>query len=278
MWWRRFNVLGLFLVAACNANAQTDAAADEQQLFNWYYAAIYGTGVYRAGDRTVAVLQAPLSFTLRERSDEQWGLRLTLPVSLGFYDFDFDDLVDQGLPDRVSTISVLPGLELNRYITARWLLRPYFAAGAGWEIGGDEAAWIYDLGARSRFRLGDDRGTRFSLVNWLSLAGYKPSGGSRETLSLFAIGVDVEVPTGKTMFGRPITVSILPIYYYYFTELNFAEFTDPENNVREEGEIALSLLAEHPFRVLGINVDRFGIAIRTSADVSGFRLFTSLPF
>ena len=278
MFWRRFSVIIVFLAAASNANAQTDSGQQEQQLFNWYYAAIYGTGVYTAGDRTVAVLQAPLSFPLRERSDDQWGLTLKLPVSLGFYDFDFDDVLDQGLPDRVSTISVLPGLELDKYITPRWLLRPYFAAGAGWEIGGDEAAWIYDLGARSRYRLGNHRGATFSLVNWLSLAGYKPKGGSRESLGLFAIGFDAELPTGQMLFKRPVVVSIVPIYYYYFRRLNFTELNQPTNTVRDEVELALSLLAEQPFRVLGINVDRIGIAIRGADDVSGFRIFTSLPF
>jgi hypothetical protein len=278
MWRQRLSFIGLFLAAVCNVDAQTSTVEDDQQLFNWYYAAIFGTGVYSAGDRTVAVLQLPLSISLRERSEKQWGLRLKLPVSLGFYDFEFGDLVDQGLPDRVGTISVLPGLELDKYITPRWLLRPYLAAGVGWELGGEESAWIYDSGVRSRFRLGDDRGTIFSLVNWLSLAGFKPSGESRQSLSLFAIGFDVEAPTGKMLFGRPIVVSVLPIYYYYFRKLNFAEITDPDNSVREEGEIAVSLLAEQPFRVLGINVDRIGIAIRTSAEVSGFRIFTSLPF
>lgn len=278
MWWRRFSAMGLFLAAVVNANAQTRVVEDDEQLFNWYYAAIYGTGIYTAGDRTVAVVQAPLSLSLRERGEDQWGLRLTLPVSFGFYDFDFDDLANQGLPDRVSSMSILPGIELDKYINPRWLLRPYFAAGGAWEIGGEESALIYDTGVRSRFRLGDDRGTVFSLVNWLSLAGYKPSGGSRETLSLLAIGFDVEVPTGKMLFDRPIVVSILPIYYHYFMRLDFAEFTDPDNKVREEGEIAISLLAQQPFRVLGINVDRIGIAIRTSTDVSGFRIFTSLPF
>ena len=278
MWRWRFSFVGLFVAAVCDAGAQTRTVTDDEQLFNWYYAAVYGTGVYRTGDRTVAVLQAPLSFSLRERSEDQWGLRLTLPVSVGFYDFDFGDFVDQGLPDRVSTISVLPGLELEKYVTPRWLLKPYVAAGGGWEIGSEESARIYDMGVRSRFRFGDDRGTRLSLVNWLSLAGYKPSGGSRQTLSLLAIGVDVEVPTGKMLFGRPITVSILPIYYYYFRQLNFAEFADPDNKVREQGEIAISLLAEQPFQVVGINVDRIGIAFRGSADFSGFRIFTSLPF
>lgn len=268
----------LCLATVSNTIAQTRAVEDDEQLFNWYYAAIYGTGIYSAGDRTVAVFQAPLSFTLRESGEDQWGLRLTLPVSLGFYDFSFDEVVNDGLPKRVSTLGVLPGVEFEKRVLPRWLLRPYLSAGAGWEIGGDESALIYDVGVRSRFRLGNDRGTLFSLVNWLSLAGYDPGGGSAETLSLLAIGIDMQVPTGQTLFDRPIVLSILPIYYYYFNKLGFAEISDRDNTVREESEIALSILAKEPFSFWGISVDRVGIAIRTSADVSGFRIFTSLPF
>lgn len=53
----------------------------------------------------------------------------------GFY--DFDDLVDQGLPDWVSTISVLRGIELDEYTNRRWLSRPHSASGASREIGDD---------------------------------------------------------------------------------------------------------------------------------------------
>lgn len=65
----------------------------------------------------------------------------------GFY--DFDDLVDQGLPDWVSTISVLRGIELDEYTNRRWLSRPHSASGASREIGGEEPALIYDTGGRS---------------------------------------------------------------------------------------------------------------------------------
>ena len=73
-------------------------------------------------------------------------------------------------------------------------------------------------------------------------------------------------------------MSIIPAYYYYFSRLDFAEITDPDNKVREEVELLVSLLAKDPFKILGINVDRLGIAVRGNQDVSGFRIFTSLPF
>jgi len=278
MWQKLLVVTGLSFAVVCGAHAQTRAVEDDEELLNWYYASTYGTGIYSAGDRTVGILQAPLSFPLRESSEEQWGLRITLPVSLGFYDFDLGEVIDDGLPSRVSTISVVPGIEFEKRVSPRWLLRPYVSTGYGWEIGGEESAWIYDTGVRSRFRLGDDRGTIFSLVNWLSLAGYQKSGSSREPLGMFATGIDMEIPTGKTLFDRPVTVSILPTYYYYFRRLDFAEVNDRDNKLREQWELAFSLLAQEPFRVLDIEVDRIGIALRRTSDLIGFRIFTSLPF
>ena len=277
--WRRILVVAAASVAAISAaQAQTRSVEDDQDLINWYYSAIYGTGIYTTGDRTVGVLQIPVSHTLRESSDDQWGLRLTLPVSFGFYDFSFDAVIEDGLPDRINTLSFVPGLEFEKRIVPRWLLKPYVSVGAGWELGGDESAVIYDAGLRSRFRMGEHRETVLSLVNRLSLAGYYPSGGHHEPLGMFAIGVDVEVPAGGALFGRPVVLSILPIYYYYFRRLRFSEFDDVDNKIHEETELAVSVLAKQPFTVLGMNVDRVGVAVRYNAEVRGFRIFTTLPF
>ena len=258
--------------------AQPRFVQDRGELVNWYYAATFGTGVYTSGDRTVAVLQLPLSYTLREPKEDRWGLRVTLPVSVGFYDYHFDDIFNQGLPDGLSTMSFVPGLELEKQITSRWRLKPYVSAGAGWELNGAEYAWIYDVGLRSRFRIGEDKGVEFALVNRLSLAGYDPNDGSRQPLGYLAIGLDIVVPTQAEVLERPIIFSITPAYYHYFRRLHFAEFSDADNSIGEEFELAISVLTRRPFSIFGIEVDRIGIAVRNGEGVTGYRLFTSLPF
>jgi hypothetical protein len=87
-----------------------------------------------------------------------------MPVSVGFYDYKFDDIFDQGPPQGLSTLSFVPGLELEKQITSRWRLKPYFSAGAGGDLEGGGYAWIYDVGLRSRFRIGEDKGVEFALV------------------------------------------------------------------------------------------------------------------
>lgn len=266
----------LFAVPA--AQAQAPVVQQRLDLVNWYYAATFGTGVYTSGDRTVAVLQLPLSYTLRAPEEDRWGLRITLPVSVGFYDYKFDDVFNQGLPQSFSTLSFVPGLELEKQITPRLRLKPYVSAGAGWELDGGGRAWIYDVGLRSRFLLGEDQGVEFALLNRLSLAGYYPKDGSREPLGYFAIGLDIVVPTGAELLERHIIFAMTPAYYHYFRRLRFAEFDDPGNSIGEEFELAISLLARRPFSILGIEVDRIGIAVRGGEGITGYRLFTSLPF
>ena len=269
------------LVAAASAQAQQVQpryVQEREELANWYYAATFGTGVYTTGDRTVAVLQLPLSYTLREPEVDRWGLRITLPVSVGFYDYYFDDILDEGLPNGFSTLSFVPGLELEKQVTSRWRLKPYFSAGAGWELDGAGYAWIYDVGLRSRFLLGEDQGVEFALVNRLAVAGYDAHDGSRQPLGYLAIGLDIVVPTPAEVLGRPVIIGITPAYYYYFRRIRYAELDDPDNSIGEEFELALSVLTRRPFSIAGIEVDRIGIAVSTGEGVTGYRLFTSLPF
>jgi len=251
---------------------------ERKELVNWYYAATFGTGVYTTGDRTVAVLQLPLSYTLREPEEDRWGLRITLPVSVGFYDYQFDEIFSEGLPSAFSTLSFVPGLELEKQITARWRLKPYISAGAGWELDGAGYAWIYDVGLRSRFRIGEDQGVELALVNRLAVAGYDAHDGSRQPLGYLAIGLDIVVPTQTEVLGRPIIFGITPAYYYYFRRIHYAELDDPDNSIGEEFELALSVLTRRPFSIAGIEVDRIGIAVITGEGITGYRRFTSLPF
>jgi len=56
----------IWLIRATSAQAQTTSETQsELELLNWYYSAVFGTGVYTAGDRTVSVLQIPFAQQLK---------------------------------------------------------------------------------------------------------------------------------------------------------------------------------------------------------------------
>ena len=208
-------LVALAAVAGLPAYGQTRAVQDRQDLINWYYAATFGTGVYTAGDRTVAAIQLPISRVLRPVGEGRYGLQLKIPVTLGFYNYTFDDSLSGEFPDQVSTVSVMPGLEWEMPLSRRWTLKPYFSAGLGQELSGRESALIYDFGIKSRFLLGEDKGVEFSLVNSLTAAGYRPRGGPAQPFGVLAIGLDLVIPTNRVLFGRDAFIGFTPIYYYW---------------------------------------------------------------
>jgi hypothetical protein len=251
---------------------------ERQDLINWYYAATFGTGVYTSGDRSVSVIQLPISHALQTVEQDGVGLRFKLATTFGFYDYDFNNVLNGQIPDRLSTFSILPGLEWEVPLNKRWTIRPYFDAGYGREISGSTSALIYDFGVKSRFLIVRDHGVEFSLVNSLTSAGYRPSGGSNKPFGYLASGVDITIPTERHLFGQEVSIGFTPVYYYYFNRLNFSEFSAPNNSIREEFQLALSIVAAKPWSLKFFDVDRIGLSLRSSGDVTGVSLFTSLPF
>jgi hypothetical protein len=56
-------------------NAGSALAVDEpEDIVNYAYSSWIGSGFYKINDRTVYLLRAPFSYTLREADEEKWGL------------------------------------------------------------------------------------------------------------------------------------------------------------------------------------------------------------
>jgi hypothetical protein len=269
--------LGL-LDAASPAAAQTRAAQSEEQLLNWYYGAVFGTGVYRTGDRTVSVLQIPFSHEFQPRTGEQYGLKLNVPVSFGFYDFRFDELLDGQTPHSVSTVSVFPGIEFGIPVADNWLLTPYANAGRGWELSGSDSAWIYAAGVKSRLSHSIGSDSVLSLGNQLTFSGYRPDGAPNQPLGLFVVGLNLEIPTNLELWDHPTRVGYHLIYYYYFSRLPYPRSDNVNNKISEEGEIGISLYAPKPISMKLFDLDRVGLAFRVGGGIQAVRLFFSLPY
>ncbi|MCP4510851.1 MAG: hypothetical protein GY826_31155, partial [Fuerstiella sp.] len=186
-----------------------------------------GSGWDKVGDRKVAILEAPFSWTLRDTQDNnRVGLNLLFPVALGFNNFSSDDPIVNS--DDVSTISFLPGLEVEIPLAHNWLLRPYGQFGFGTDIDSSENAWIYAGGikARQQFSLlrADQAGITMGIKSVVS--GYSPENGSQDTIGMLSFGFDVQLPQ-TWRFADRLTYIGLSLYgNYYFTEANFENFVE----------------------------------------------------
>lgn len=268
----------LAAVAVAPALAQTKQATSEEQLINWYYAAVFGTGVYRSGDRTVSVLQIPFSHDFQTRKQDGLGIKLTVPVSFGFYDFRFSQLANGDVPETVSTASVFPGVELDVPLTDNWTVKPYASLGRAWETSGTDEATIYGLGVKSLVTWPIGKNSEISLGNQLTQSGYRPDGQSNQPLSLIIVGINLETPSGHKVVDHEAWIGFHLIYYHYFKRLLYPRFDDRRNAVVDQTEVGVSLSTKTPISFDLFEMDRVGVAVSWGGGIQAIRLFFSLPY
>jgi hypothetical protein len=268
---------------AAPALAQSPPAATVQQraerpeeLFNWYYASVFGTGYYRVGEEQVGAIRVPLRYDLRAASAEHWGIRLTLPVTFALAEFDLDDF-NLGKV-RAHGMTALPGIELEIPLRADWWLRPFVNLGGGWEFESNSSATIFSLGATTLYTRPAFEGSRLALGGRLAYAGYS-AGAEASDLVLLSLGGEIAVPLGFELAGRGALVAFQLIGTVYFKELEFLMPSTGTEEVSREVELGVALGVVRPFEVLGVSFDRLGLAYRQGDNgLRGVRLVASFPF
>lgn len=250
-------------------------AQEVDHLFNWYYASVYGTGAYRIGEESVAVVSVPVAYTVRKATDEQWGLKLTVPMSAALAEFDLRDF-DLG---RVSTagLSIVPGVEVEIPLGSAWAVRPFANAGGGWEFKRDSSALIYFVGASAAYRP-PGSSVPYALGGKLVYAGYQ-AGSEQSTLAALSLGGDLGFALGMEISGRQAILGTQLIGTAYFNDLEFLMPGSGVKEVSKELEVAFTLGVRRPFEVLGVSFDRVGLGYRRGSNgLRGVRLVGSFPF
>jgi hypothetical protein len=276
---KRF-VLKATLLCACfsplTALAQQADDVSAEQLVNYTYSSILGTGVYSVGDQTATVFQFPFYVDTSEATVDEAGIRVLLPVSLGFFDFDFEEILEID-SDSVATMTFLPGLELRYIVKPNWMLKPYLQMGMGTDFTSKSSSFIYAGGIRS-LSVYDWGNTRISLGGELTAAGYNPPEGSSDNLGLLSMGLDFRFPTKWQMMDRGWYIHAHTIGYYYFEEINFQGVFDDEDAIARELEFGLSIATNIPVNILGLEFDRIGLGYRFGGPLKAITLVTNFPF
>ena len=282
-------LLGCALLAAAaglapgaRAQALTRAQVEQRstqvdQLFNWYYASVFGTGAYRIGEEQVAVLRAPLVVTLREPSATQWGWRVTLPATVAVAQFDLRDF-DLGQV-RAQGMTFMPGIEADIPLRNAWSLRPFASLGAGWEFEHATSSTLYSVGASAVRLRATDSEARMSLGAKIAYAGYW-AGQQHSNLLQFSLGGEWTVPLGVAVADRGLLLAASLVgTSYQAEELDMNLPASGSLTVSREVEVGVSLAVVRPFVILGGSVDHIGIAYRAGDNgLRGIRLVTSFPF
>lgn len=267
------------LVATCLLLPGIAAGQNTGNLFHWAYAPAFGTGAYSIeGEETFVITFRP-KIDLRKQVDDKIGIKLTLPVSFGLQTLDVDELLNKDLPDNLTTVSFVPGVEFSIPVSQRWMVRPF--ANIGWGTSfTKQSALIYSGGAKSRYKF-DWGKADMGFLNELLWAGYQPTPGRSDDFSRFMLGLEADYPIGNLKF-RDQQLLIRPhmLYYRYFNDLEFLVPT-PDGRVislEEEVELAVAVGTKKPQKFWLFRPDRIGLGLRFSQDLTGIRIFLRSVF
>jgi len=263
----------LVAALAAPARAQPDRGASA---FNWYYATAFGTGIYRVGSVDVITLKLPFAHSLRPATPDQWGVKLLLPVTVGGADTNAGSGIS-GVPDRLASAAVVPGIEFERQLGPDWTIKPYFNAGVGREFLEGSTAEILIAGVKSRYRLPLENRDAY-LGNALVYSRTWVDHGNDDTLGVFVAGLNAAAFDGPEIGARATKVWGHAIYYGYFNDLEFVLPGTEVVALRNEFELAVSLTPRKAWDILGFDLEVVGLGYRFSDDTKGITLFTSLPF
>ena len=266
--------LGLIALTA-PAAAQTQAYPYETEparQVHWATAAFFGTGWYRVDDNRFAfIFRIPPRQTIRQSGwkadgSRQLGVEIQYPLALGLH--RLEDVPDFIEFENYGTLTFTPGVQVEVPVSDRWYLRPYAHLGFGYERESGEWAGIWYGGLKSRYRLGEGGRGRWSLLNGIYYAGYKPEYKQRGRYASAMAGLELNRPLGNVrLLGEQTWLNAHLTYSYLFDRLNF--HIDPEHaeSVKDQWELGLALgHGSKGIKLWFITFEHIGIAYQWSSN------------
>ena len=243
---------------------------------HYAYATLFGTGIYQLDDRTVAVFRIPVGFSIREMTDERFGMRMRIPIALGFHDYDpFRDLIPK--EEQFATLSVVPGIEFPFMLGENWRLAPSAYLGFGTDLSSSERSVIYGTGITALRPL-PVRYPEMHVGTALVLGGYESNKSAGDFLTRWSVGLDAKFPLNWQVADRNVFVGGHVIGYYYMNRLEFETIVNEPIRLRAELEVGIFVGARPEPQIFGIKINRLGIGYRFSDVSDAIVLFAGFPF
>jgi hypothetical protein len=245
---------------------------------NYAYANYLGTGFYTAADRTVQVYHIPFRYTFRDASLDKSGLRLRLPVTIGFLDFELPDAISPNLPNKIETLTFVPGIQYIHQVNDQWSLSPFIDFGMGHDFETDNSAYVYGAGVNSLFVF-KYQTFNLEIYNEFLFAGNTTEiNDVRNEFSRFQTGINFQFPLKRKAWDRDSAISVYYLNYLYFNELEFLRYLEEPIKVSVQNEIGLTFDTSPDMKMLGIPFSRVGFGYRFGNRINVVRLVLGIPF
>jgi hypothetical protein len=266
-------LVALVVASAGPARAAEDRAA--VTTINHAFATELGTGVYDIGGQSIFVVRVAPELQLREPDQERPGVRLVVPVAAGSFDFNPFDELEANVPDRIDSLSLMPGVEFDFPQQDGWMLTPWLRTGASFSAGHSDGL-LFGAGLRLKWS-GEVGGVEMDRLHELVLAAVDYHGDIRSDRFLrFRNAADLRRTTFRVTPNRRLLAGI-----YMIADI----VTDPPEAPLEAGEQSMMQLelgvtfnTEPRPRIGRWRWPRLGFGYRLAGDFSGWRIVFGAPF
>lgn len=257
--------------------AQTPSPADTG-FANYAFASELGSGIYEIGGRTIEVYQLPFHYALRAPAPHggRPGIRLILPLTVGFFNFQPSDLEHLQIPTQIGALSLEPGVELDYWLSDAWHVYPYVKAGATFASSTRVNALIYGAGVRSDYRfelLDSDALWRAELLH----AGVAYNSNlPNDSFTRLRDGVELRRNLPFPLRGREPQLAPYAVTDVYFNAPSGPQSGISARTVQFEAGVMLGV--SPMWQVHGVPLPRLGVGYRVAGVLSGWRLVIGDPF
>lgn len=260
------------------ASADTFRQA-ERDLVNFAFATQLGSGIYTVDGRTVQIYRLPFSWQLSEPEDGRPRVRLAFPVTLGLFDFELGDIVEEGIPTDFETLSAAVGVELDFPVGESWHLLPYAEAGHAWDFHSDQDAILYSIALRARRDFErQDRLIRFNAGAVHAAVDLRGAGG-HSSLSKLETGIEARWTLGSDFRGQRIDWGPDGVVEWYADRPEQpVERSSTSSAVPLQAEVGFTIGTRTTAKLWGIPIPRIGFGYRFGDGLSAYRLAFGAPF
>lgn len=267
----------LMRVVVTSALAQDEILVDVVP--NYMYSAVLGSGFYQVEDATLTMVRIPFSTTLREDSVEQVGVKLLLPVTVGYVSLDPGDIIDRWIPTELGTLSFIPGVEYRYMVSEELLLKPFAQLGGGYDfkndilsgliIGGGRALWTRQVTSEWQIQLG-------SSLQWT--AGWQEGDGPNSSFGLFELGADFRRGLPIHIGERQLNGSVFCRWRQFLNDWNIAESPDDPISIDALYEVGFSVGVDESYEIYGMKLNRLSIGYVWGEETSAVSFGMGFPF
>lgn len=259
------------------AAAQTPTPTDTG-FANYAFASELGSGIYEIDGRTIEVYQLPFHYLLRapQQHGGRPGIRLILPLTVGFFNFQPSDLEHLRIPTQIGAVSFEPGVELDYWLSDAWHVYPYVKAGATFASSTRINALIYGVGVRSDYRFDTLESDGLWRAELLRAGVSYNSDLPNDAFTRLRDGVELRRDLPWPVHGRE--PQLAP---YAVTDIYFDAPSGPESGISArtvQFEAGLMFGVSPMWQVHGIPLPRLGVGYRVAGVLSGWRLVIGDPF